>query len=248
MADWPSDPLTEARLRDYLATEVRKAELDYPRLPARHRPARWIGPGMALLATFMLVAGGFLLFRPPTHPVGVSVSSPSATADASPRLTFIPVPASPPTSSAEPPLVIGGVPVFRGDAIAEKIAAMTDDTPFLIGGYVLFVQSDCLVPPDLPSSPLTAPCGDGWIISSSPVMFRPVAPGASGRPLVSPYPVASPYRLVVGPNVADWTASQGSPLALRVHVHDARASACAASIKESCERAIVVEAVVWRSP
>ncbi len=39
MADRPSEPEVDARLRDYLATELRQAELDFPKLVPRDRLA-----------------------------------------------------------------------------------------------------------------------------------------------------------------------------------------------------------------
>ena len=54
---------------------------------------------------------------------------------------------------------------------------------------------------------------------------------------------------VFGPGVAGWNGGwMMAPIVVRVHVRDARAAACAPSIRVQCEQAIVVESVVWRGP
>jgi hypothetical protein len=66
MADQPPDPIIEARLREYLATESRKAEVDFPSLPMRERPrtrgARLLGILVAAIAiiAFVVAAPRFL--------------------------------------------------------------------------------------------------------------------------------------------------------------------------------------------
>lgn len=143
-----------------------------------------------------------------------------------------------PTASPTPmSSSLDGAVVLSGSAIAAAVGDATDDTPFLIEGFVTFIQADCFVPPDLPTSPLTAPCMDGWILSDTP---WPEAARASG----SATPPSTGYRLVVGSGIARWPPDLGASVVLRVHVRDPRAAGCAPSIRTACERAIVVEAAV----
>jgi hypothetical protein len=128
---------------------------------------------------------------------------------------------------------IGGLPVLLGDAIDTRIASATDDSPFLIAGYLVFVEVDCYIPPSAPTSPLAGPCPSGWFLQDDPTE-PPTLTGHS-------------RHLVVGPNVASspgtWTMAYIN--VLRVHVQDGRAATCAPSIAEACRRAIVVDAAVW---
>lgn len=115
------------------------------------------------------------------------------------------------------PTFINGEPVLRGDAIAAQVAAATDDTAFLIGGLIdFFGIADCYVPPDFPETPLLRPCG-GW-------------PSMQRIPLVTD----------------DWHPTPSQRYVLRVHVHDTRAADCPPAYQEQCERAVIVDEVVWQ--
>jgi hypothetical protein len=115
------------------------------------------------------------------------------------------------------PTTIGGEPVLRGETIAAYVAAATDDTPFLIGGLIdFFFVVDCFVPPDFPETLLLRPCG-GW-------------PSIGGIALVTD----------------DWHPTPSQRYVLRVHVHDPRAADCPPAYREQCERAVVVDEVVWQ--
>ena len=115
------------------------------------------------------------------------------------------------------PTSMNGEPVLRGDEIRAHIASATDDTPFLIGGLIdFFGIADCYVPPDFPETPLLLPCG-GW-------------PSMGGIHLVTD----------------DWHPTPSQRYVLRVHVHNPRAAACPAAYRDQCERAVVVDEVVWQ--
>jgi hypothetical protein len=175
--------------------------------------------------------------------LAVLVSRPPAAIPGAARPSGLEAPVSSSASELVPasdgiPALVAGEPVLSGPAIGTRIAAATSDAAFLIGGYVVFVQFDCSVPSNLPSSPLTAPCGDGWRLGDRPGLFVRSPSTTSGPPPTS-------YRLVLGSSVPGWIDPIGAPIVLRVHVHDPRAAACASSIRDTCEQAIVVESVVW---
>jgi hypothetical protein len=241
MIDSSSDLPVEARLQDFLTSELRQAEVDFPNLTARRRPNPRLGPGMAVAGGLILVVVGFLVWRSPSVVPGVAGSSSGTTAGSSLRPTVSPSASGAALWSDGIPRVVAGEPVLRGQAIATHIAAAMADTSFLVGGYVVFVAVDCYVPPNLPSSPLTAPCDDGWTL-------RDMLGFLIGSPSTTSGPPPTSYRLVLGSSVPGWAEPISSPVVLRVHAHDQRAAACAAAITDKCEQAIVVESVVWPAP
>ena len=194
-------------------------------LPARQRPLLWplralAAPlGAAAMVVAVVLAVGVI--GPATGPnrsVAPPTASPGATAT------------SAATSGTYPdgiPRQIDGRPVLRGEAILSQVAQSQDATPFLVGGYVYAFYADCYVEPGAPGSPLLAACDDGFHLGDTP-------PGTGGG--FGP-------RLVVDAALQDLTFS--GPGVLRVHVHDRRAADCAQAIRQRCEQAIVVEAVVW---
>jgi len=196
---------------------------------------------MAAASVLILVVVGFLVWRPLSVVPGVAGSSSGTTAGLSPRPTVSPSASEAALWSDGIPRVVAGEPVLRGQAIATHIAAVTADTSFLVGGYVVFIEADCSIPPNLPSSPLTAPCDDGWTL-------RDLLGFHIGSPAMTSGPTPTSYRLVLGSSVPGWAEPSSSPIVLRVHAHDQRAAACAASITDKCERAIVVESVAWSEP
>lgn len=113
--------------------------------------------------------------------------------------------------------------MLRGRDIYARVVLATDSTPFLIGGWVEFAQADCFIDPERPTSPLLAPCDDGFRLVDGDTIIR----------------------LVVGRHVPGFRG-QHEPVVLRVHVHDERARKCALEIRLECEQAVVVEAGVWR--
>lgn len=116
--------------------------------------------------------------------------------------------------------------MLRGRDIYARVVLATDSTPFLIGGWVKFAQADCFIDPERPTSPLLAPCDDGFRLVDGDTITR----------------------LVVGRRVPGVRFRVNEPTVLRVHVHDTRARKCPPEIRLECEQAVVVEAGVWRLP
>ena len=134
------------------------------------------------------------------------------------------------------PRVLDGMPVVRGNGIGAHAASAADAAPFLIGGFMVNVQTLCA--DEVPANPLVQACANGWLLVDSP-SWPPHLSAGGGY-----------YQLVVG---SDTTSVPGSwnyvsPQVLRVHVNDPRASACPAAILQQCRQAIVVEAVIWVGP
>ena len=194
-------------------------------LPARQRPLLWplralaapLGAA-AMVVAVVLAVGVIGPVTGPNRSAAPPTASPGATAT------------SAATSGTYPdgiPRQIDRRPVLRGESILRHVAQSQDATPFLVGGYVYAFYADCYVEPSAPGSPLLAPCNDGFHLGDAP-------PGTGGG--FGP-------RLVVDAALQDLTFS--GPGVLRVHVHDRRAADCAQAIRQRCEQAIVVEAVVW---
>jgi hypothetical protein len=120
------------------------------------------------------------------------------------------------------PRSIGGEPVYRGPEAATHALAMADATPFLVGGQYSLLLSTCVptVGPPRPTNALLPEC-EVTLLDGIPVI---------------------PNGLLVG-------ARDGvSDFVVRVHVTDPRAIACAPLLRPRCEKAIVVERVMWVGP
>jgi hypothetical protein len=152
--------------------------------------------------------------------VGRQGVTPPSSTSAAPSLA--PVDSAPAVTPAPSHLALidAEVPVLRGAAIPQAAVSASNDSAFLIGGGLSFVLADCLVPKDFPKTPLLSACGDGLMISG-------------GGPLVGEF------------EQSGLTFLQGD-VVLRVHVHDERAADCPSTYRPRCERALVVEQVVWR--
>lgn len=127
-----------------------------------------------------------------------------------------------------PPVALGNFPseinaelVVTRDAVAAHIASAVDDSPFLIGGEVKYVSSDCFVPDDFPTTALLVPCDDNYVFGYGPGGF---------------------HLVLSGGNLSGF---QIGPAVLRVHVHDQRAADCPVVYRDRCEAAVVVEQVAW---
>ena len=134
------------------------------------------------------------------------------------------------------PSEVDGRPVLVGDALTQHVAAATDDEPFLAGGVLGSVIAGCFVPDDFPKTPLIVPCDDGTILYPSGAARYADDPGV---------------RVVIDgePRTRDglrWP--QRGLVVLQVHVHDARARDCPAPYRERCDRAVVVDELVWAPP
>ena len=196
--------------------------------PRNRRRGPWGGPLLAfsgLVAIATVGLGLTLGQRASVPPAGASPTVPAAGAESSASPGSVPW-ASPTSSPGE--AVVAKVDVLRGAAIRAAADAAIDESPFLIGGELAMVYADCFVPQSFPETPLLRPCGDGLVIKGA------------GSPLgVAP--------LVVDAEQAGLT-SLGGAAVLRVHTHDSRAADCPASYRPACERALVVEQVLWSAP
>ena len=142
MADRPSEPVIDARLRDYFAAELRQAEIDFPHLarPAR-RPARRRLPAVVLLAVVALV--GTIVVIP--RFIGTTPSISGRTAIGPDGL----------------PVLLNGEPVLRGSDIAARVGS---STPFLAGGTLDLRLTPC------PSATVAsqAGCPEEWQLAADP--------------------------------------------------------------------------------
>jgi hypothetical protein len=142
MADRPSEPVIDARLRDYLAAEFRQAESDFPHLPhPAGRRARRRLPAGILVAVVVLV--GAIVVVPRFIGTSPSVSGGSA---------FGP---------DGLPVSIDGEPVLRGSDIAGRIGS---STPFLAGGTLVLRSKPC----PSPTAASQAGCPEEWQLAADP--------------------------------------------------------------------------------
>jgi hypothetical protein len=221
-------------LRDVLADPARRPSAGFTAqvmaaLPDRQRSriARvraFAAPVAAAFVVVVLVVATSLgsVTRPDEDDAKVAqtpTSSPSPLASATP-LTG--------TYADAIPRFIGLRQVFRGDAIGQEVARRTDDAPFLVGGYTIDMVTDCFVPSPAPSTPLLDACGGGMHLRDIPG---------------DPPDAELGTRLVVGSIRGDIRGAGAH--VFRVHVNDPRSQDCAPEIRRECERAVVVDAVVW---
>jgi hypothetical protein len=122
------------------------------------------------------------------------------------------------------PRTIEGVPVLRGAAALAHALAVTDDTPFLIAGWVTWV-------PGIRYCPLFSD-GSTWLRDCGRPALSDLA-GAQDSPLTD----AITFRFVID------QVSTG-PIVAQVRVHDPRSSTCGTAAAE-CDRMMVVLATVW---
>jgi hypothetical protein len=138
----------------------------------------------------------------------------------------------PPAAGDGLPETFEGQPVYRGrDDILAHVASDRTDSPFFVGGVLRAMIAECVgtPPPSWPTSPLAPGCSSSlWYLADA----RP----ESLIGLIVEEPLRASESL--------WEL-QEEPVILRVHAHDSRAAECAAEIRAECERAIVVEAIVW---
>jgi hypothetical protein len=129
------------------------------------------------------------------------------------------------------PSEIDGEPVLTPEeARAQLLVADPPSAPFLVGGWIGLVAADCAFSENFPETPLLAPCDDGVILFDEPQ-------GRGGN-------FAEGLRLVMDQSVAIGLGPR-DPVVLRVHANDPRAEDCPISYRVRCQRAIVVEEIVW---
>lgn len=123
------------------------------------------------------------------------------------------------------PRSLDGRPVLRGAAALAHAQSTTDDTPFLIGGWVTYLPGVSACP--------NQPVGDtSWLHDCVMVGFSDLA-GAEDPGLTE----AVTFRFVLH-------GLSSGPAVAEVDVHDPRASSCG-SAAPACERLMVVRRIVW---
>lgn len=142
MADLPSEPAIDARLRDFLAAELRQAELDFPhllrpeRLPAHRRLSIGILAAAVAVLAFAVVAPRFLEGA-------------------------LPGTGGTPIGADGLPLSINGEPVARGNEIGSRPSGGS----FLAGGTLVIDTSPCVSR----SARAQLGCGEGWQLVAGPI-------------------------------------------------------------------------------
>jgi len=124
------------------------------------------------------------------------------------------------------PSRMGETQVFRGQAAIDHAAQQTDETAFLVTGWVTYLGAPL-------SCPLTRGPFGSWTNGCGDARFSDVA--GLGDPLITP---AITFRFVLGEPLL-------GPIVVVVHVHDPRAPECETE-KAICDRMMVVDRLVWR--
>jgi len=227
----------EQRLARRFAVELDRAERDYPALRrsrdaanpdgAMTRSGRsmlgWRRLALPVTAIAVLLAvslvGVGLTFRP-------NAAGPAAPTSAAPTSSRA---ASGPPASDGIPNQVDGQRVYR---IADKAEWQKLSGSFLLGAYVERFALPCAQLATRPpaEAKLYGTCDDPYWLASQ-----------AGQPydffaLVQPAPNGTDA-------LAGW--ADGPAVVIRAHTHDPAAADCATADRDKCERAVVVEAVVW---
>jgi hypothetical protein len=208
----------------------RQPDGELHRRPDRREHAVKLGhvkSGPLVLALVAAIAGGC---GGPFVPTPTPTVAPSSTMVATPGPTSSsPAPAASPTAVTDRypdglPRTIGGAPVLRGAAALADAGAATDDTRFLIAGWVSWVPGPRFCPAFDDGSTWLRDCG------------RPALSDLAGAqdPALS---AAVTFRFVL-----DQVAT--GPVVAQVRVHDPRASTCGAAAAQ-CDRMMAVLRIVW---
>jgi hypothetical protein len=123
------------------------------------------------------------------------------------------------------PRSIDGAPVLRGGAALAHAQAVTDDTPFLIAGWVTWVPGARFACPFLDD-------GSTWLRDC-------------GRPALSDLAGAQDSALTAAITlrfILDQVST--GPIVARVRVHDPRSSTCGSATAQ-CDRMMVALEIVW---
>lgn len=142
MADLPSEPAADARLRDFLAAELHQAELDFPHLA---RPQRRLARRRL---TFVVVAAAVAL-------IAFVVVAPRLLERSGDGTGGTPIGAD------GLPLSLNGEPVLRGDEIAARLTGGA----VLAGGTLSLDTSPCISR----SARAQLGCGEGWELIAGPI-------------------------------------------------------------------------------
>jgi hypothetical protein len=122
------------------------------------------------------------------------------------------------------PRTIDGAPVLRGAAALSRAKSVTDDTPFLIAGWVTWVPGARFCP--------LFDDGSTWLRDCGQPALSDLA-GAQDPALTD----AITFRFVLD------QISTG-PIVVRVRVHDPRSSTCGSATAQ-CDRMIVALGIAW---
>jgi hypothetical protein len=204
--------------------EVIRGRVDTARWSVAHRRplGLWLSSVAALLVV-VLVGAILLTVRP---------SAPGTGPGATPTPTRAGVTATPGLTQGPHfpdgiPSALDGLPVLRLADARTHIAAATDATSFLIGGW------------ERPAPPLACFATDLSTFSLS-ICGRP-----SLADTASDLESATPPPLLLTELPRSVQLEPYGPLVLRVHVQDPAAAKCDPSVRRQCEVAVVVEAVMW---
>jgi hypothetical protein len=214
----------EERLAGLFATELDRAEHDYPALGLRGRGAaengrrrrtwpRLLAVPVGIAALLLVVIVGSPLLMPSAAPVA-------------------PAPGSSDVSLGNDgiPTRIGGQRVYR---VADQAEWQNLSGSFLLGSYAVDAAIPCASP--LPSTHPQSSAEADLVPQCGVVELVPLANGNSEY-----FFNLAPRGLEV---LTGWL--NGPAVVMRVHTHDPEAAGCSADQQAGCEAAVVVEAVVW---
>ena len=240
-ASGPVPDALEARLERHFVAQVHRAERDIGRgwlgrpVPAPTVPARGarLAPIGALVVGAVVLVGSVLGLQ--ALPVQAPGSTPippgssglgEATASASPSVA-----PSGPTHPGGIPSILEGQTVVRPAEAAALLAARTDNTPLLVGGWFLTQALPCPYTPPRYVPPAPFLTCNGNALWSRPVDPTSVTMGPN-----------SVYALAVTPDTAP--IPQGA-VVVQVHTNDPRAAACSTDLRSDCRAAVIVDRVLW---
>jgi hypothetical protein len=209
----------EGRLKSWFAGEVSRAERELASSKVRTARVRRRRPIPGLALAGLLVA--LVVVALALRPIIVSPNSGKGPVRS---------PTGTPTSGTHTvfgadglPTTIDGEPVLRVPEAQSRLAA-SSSTRLLVGGWYSLLMMRCAFAKDPPTSPLLPYCNPSRLS-------------------------ADPEHVQAGLSVVpDSVPTSVGWVVLRVHTGDPRAFSCSASIRAQCEKAIVVDEVVWQNP
>jgi hypothetical protein len=182
MSDPPPEPGVDARLRDYLANELRQAEFDFPHLsrPEQMAVRRWPPVGVLAVVVAMLL----LVVVVPRF-LGSVFEGTGGT----------------PMGADGLPISINGEPVLRGMAIATRLGS--GGGSFLAGGTLVLDTRPCVSR----SARAQIGCGDGWELVAGPAAEPTATFVLDGAPSAAGFVRTSGASTVA--RVHRWPSSSG---------------------------------------
>ncbi len=207
----------KALLRQYFMRELESADADARRfVRSAHRRSRRIAPFAAIVVLAVVVAGSLTL-------TGLLRDSSSLRGDRqAPGIVMGP---------NGVPVSIDGRTVLQGANVQAAAESATDDTRFLVGGWIIIVHPDC--EPYPPTVDVADVCGAGPFLS-----YAPMAGGLIPQDAHLSQIVLSRLPVLLDTN---------GPFVFEVHARDGLAAQCDPALRSACERALVADDLVWRS-